>query len=201
MPSEESKKCFPVSMRKEAIAMAHALHENITESVREKNTASRQGITKGVISGIINAYVAENTGANGLTISADQERYHVIENHPEVEFHDRKPARDVHCSGGKFPLTAESELEGPKDFASDFKKVKSDPIDEARVTISRAKVIGGQGRHDNDIAKAAQKDNGLYIHTEIQLPHDVRSGTANFKTIAYLGNEKIFEIDTKDDPA
>lgn len=199
MPPNELENVFPESLREEAIAMAHALHENIAESVRGKNTASRQGMTKGVISGIIKAYVAENSGANCLTVSADKERYHVIENHPEVKFQEKKPARDVHCSGGTFSLTAETELEGAKAFAADFKKVRADPIDEARVTISRAKVIGSQGRHDNDISNAAANDGGLYIHTEIQLPHDNRSSTANFRTIAYLGNEKIFELNSREE--
>ena len=201
MPPKELGKGYPKSIREEAIAMAHALHENITESVRGKDTASRKGITNGVISGIINAYAAENPGSNCLTVSADKERYHVIENHPEVKFQYRKPARDVHCSGGTFPVTAESELEGPKAFAADFKKVKSDPVDEARVTISRAKVIDGHGRHDSDISSAAANDGSLYIHIEIQLPHDSRSGTANFKTIAHLGSDKICEISTKKNPA
>lgn len=195
MPPNDLRKVFPESLRKEAIAMAHALHESIAESVRGKDTASRQGMTKGVISGIINAYVAENSGANHLTVSADKERHHVSENHPEVKFQERKPARDVHCSGGSFSLTAESELEGAKAFAADFKKVRDDPIDEARVTISRAKAIGSQGRHDNDISNAAANDGGLYIHTEIQLSHDHRSSAANFRTIAHLGNEKIFEME------
>lgn len=200
MPPDELKNKFPESMRDEAISMAHALHTNITERVRLENTASRKGITRGVISGVIHAYAAENPGANCLTVSADKERYHVIENHPEVKFQERKPARDVHCSGGKFPVTAESELEGPKEFSADFKKVRSDPINEARFTISRAKVLGAHGRHDSDISNAATSDGGLYIHTEIQLSHDRRSESANFKTIAYLGREKIVEVDTRGDP-
>ena len=196
-PPKKVENGFPKSMREDAISMTHALHGNITESVRGKNTASRQGITKGVISGIISAYVAENPGANCLTVSADKERHHVTEQHPEVKFHNSMPAREVHCSGGIFSVSAESELEGPMAFAADFKKVKSDPTNEAKVTISRAKVLKGHGRHDNDIRNAALSDGGLYIHTEIQLPHDARSGIANFKTIAYLGQEKICEIDTK----
>jgi hypothetical protein len=110
MPPIESERDFPEFLREKAIAMAHALHEKIVESVRKNNTASRQGITKGVISGIINAYVTENPGANGITVSADKERFHLLENHSEVKYQERKPARDVHCAGGAFPLTAESEL-------------------------------------------------------------------------------------------
>jgi hypothetical protein len=65
------------------------------------------------------------------------------------------------------------------------------------VTISRAKTIGGQGRHDKDIFNAAADDGGFYVHTEIQLPQDERSSIASFRTIACIGKERVFEIQTE----
>lgn len=41
MPPTELEKGFPEFLREKAIAIAHALHGNIVESVRDKNTASR----------------------------------------------------------------------------------------------------------------------------------------------------------------
>lgn len=178
--------------------LSSGIHHNITDRLSNLDSEKRGKITEEILSGAIDSYVAANAGSNNLAGSADKQRAHLKEEHPELSLNTPPvPALDLYLTGGQRPLALESELDGPKAVIADFKKLTDRTVGEDKVIVTETKSKKGLGNFSSNVKAASKTDGGRYTHVEIYRRKNQLASTAQVRTTTYSNGEITY--DSKDE--
>lgn len=178
--------------------IAKGIHLNMVENYSNLNTAKQNRMTEVSLSAAVKAYCDANVGSNCIAASADKQRTHLKEQHPNLKLETPlTPPLDLHMTGGERDLSLESEVGGMKAVKHDFKKLQDRPISDDKVMITEAKSFKGIGKFTKSIQKTSKEDKGNYIHVEVHRQKNAKANTAVIYTTAYTDGKLVYSDTSK----
>jgi len=182
-----------ITDKKNFIKLMKTIHLNMQKGYSNLETAKQNRMTEVHLDSTINAYCEVNIGSNNIAASADKQRNHLVEQHPNVRLENPlNPPLDLHMTGGKRDLSLESEVGGTKAVKHDLKKLEERPINEDKVMITEAKSYKSINGKITDLIKKTSQNTKHLGHLIVYRQKNKKANTAKIYIKIYIDGKCFY---------